>query len=161
MSCYEWERGSLKIPAASWKGLKDAVREAYNIWIYEEWKKDLENSWNASRVKTKDKATNRTRRYEAEGLAIAFSEDSVKEVHIEVYENNHARDYAWGTAVGQALSKALNRIQWTSKTGGILIGNDEYNQDTDYPGGGGNYITCHYGGIGERALKAHSRTRLL
>jgi hypothetical protein len=33
MSCYEWEKGQFKIPAAQWASLKERVREAHNVLV--------------------------------------------------------------------------------------------------------------------------------
>jgi hypothetical protein len=90
-----------------------------------------------------------------DGEATISFNNKTKTVHWSVSENNHAIESARSHPVGTAFFRALSRITWTSKTGGVLSGNDEYNRDEnrDY-GGGGNYITQTFGGIGDRAHKA-------
>ena len=52
------------------------------------------------------------------------------------------------------LFQLLETVAWTSRSGGSIYGNDEYHQEgADGPGGGGNYFTGVYGGIGERDYK--------
>lgn len=74
-----------------------------------------------------------------------------REVTWAVSENNHAREAAHEGAVAQAFFTALARVKWTRGTGGVIVGNDEYNRDADYAGGGANYITATYGPKGEEA----------
>jgi len=62
-----------------------------------------------------------------------------------VQENNHAVEGAWRTPMAQHLCALLDGIKWTRDTGGKFVGNDEYNQDCDYPGGGANYVTRRWG----------------
>ena len=63
----------------------------------------------------------------------------------EVYENNRAVESANEHWFAKKLFAALGRVKWTRKTGGQIIGNDEYNRDADYEGGGGHYVTKSYG----------------
>lgn len=62
-----------------------------------------------------------------------------------VGENNHACEHAREHWFAKVLFAALNRITWTRGSGGQIVGNDEYNRDSDYEGGGGNYVTAEYG----------------
>lgn len=57
-----------------------------------------------------------------------------------VMENNHACDRAHEHPIAKVLFRMLNNVQWVRGSGGQIIGNDEYNQDNDSAGGGGNYI---------------------
>lgn len=68
-----------------------------------------------------------------------------RELHWSVGENNHARDRGRSHPVARALFKALDLVEWTRGSGGKILGNDEYNRDTDYEGGGGNYVVDEYG----------------
>lgn len=72
-----------------------------------------------------------------------------------VEENNHAVDRAHEKWLGRALFAQLDRVKWTRGSGGVFTGNDEYNQDSDYEGGGGNYITYEYGPPSKKAVKPH------
>lgn len=62
----------------------------------------------------------------------------------DVPENNHAPERASAHPLAVALFRYLDRVQWTSRSGGQIIGNDEYNRDCDYAGGGGNYVMREY-----------------
>ncbi|MAF10687.1 hypothetical protein CMK11_09565 [Candidatus Poribacteria bacterium] len=67
----------------------------------------------------------------------------------KVMENNHAVERARKHPVGKALFSRLKRVKWTRGSGGIIVGNDEYNCDSRDSGGGGNYISGSYGPIGQ------------
>lgn len=69
-------------------------------------------------------------------------------LHWEVPQNNHARDRAAVTGLYQAALTYLNAVTWTRGTGGVIVGNDEYNHDTTYEGGG-NYVTHRFGPAGQ------------
>jgi hypothetical protein len=62
-----------------------------------------------------------------------------------VSENNHAVERAHDHGTGKEFFKRLSRVNWTLGTGGEIVGNDEYNQDTRESGGGANYVTNRYG----------------
>jgi len=62
-----------------------------------------------------------------------------------VCENNHSVERAHENAMGKEFFKRLSRVNWTRGTGGEIVGNDEYNQEANYAGGGGNYVTARYG----------------
>lgn len=63
-------------------------------------------------------------------------------------EGNHGVERARSSRVGRALFTALGRVRWTSGTGGVISGNDEYNREDRAVGGGGNYVTGAFGPIG-------------
>lgn len=63
----------------------------------------------------------------------------------DVGENNHAREHSRAHPMGQKFFALLAKIKWTRGSGGKIVGNDEYNQDNDYEGGGGNYVTAEFG----------------
>lgn len=93
------------------------------------------------------RATNRTDTFHTPDLTISVLG---REVVYEVPENNHARDRADQHPLAVALFAALERITWTRGTGGVSIGNDEYNRDVEYEGGGGNYRLRAYGPLGQQ-----------
>jgi hypothetical protein len=65
-----------------------------------------------------------------------------------VEENNHAVESAHESWLGRALSASLKDVQWTRSTGGLFVGNDEYNEDSQENGGGANYVTARFGPLG-------------
>ena len=89
-------------------------------------------------------ATNRTTTFRCGEPLITFDRGK-RSVRWEVPEGNHARDHGRNHPIAQALFKALDRVQWTRGTGGKIVGNDEYNRDSEYEGGGGNYVIDEYG----------------
>lgn len=78
--------------------------------------------------------------------ASVFFDHAKKAVTWRVDENNRAVEAAQETWLAKALFGALNRIpKWTRGSGGQIVGNDEYNREADYAGGGGNYVNHEYG----------------
>lgn len=230
MSCYEWERGSIKIPSKHWSGLKKAVRDAYNgrqdiglsmsLALYYHLKETLkgrrnqhnliegeldkleddrgdfrvtrdtlkDSAFNAKSLGGGDwqfrivparyeeqydfwfevrnsiltnkngkltlqkpmkkhwpKATNKDRVFSIGEARIIFSDDTKKTVTWAVPENNHAVERAREHHIAKSFFFALNRIEWTRGSGGELVGNNEYNREDEYAGGGANYTTATYG----------------
>lgn len=92
---------------------------------------------------TAPRATSRTCRFTVGDEAEIFFTGRV--VNWSVEENNHAVERAHEHPIGVLFFRALDRIAWTRGTGGQLIGNDEYNQDSREQGGGGNYVTATFG----------------
>lgn len=72
-----------------------------------------------------------------------------KSVTWDVPENNHAVERARNEPVAHVFFEALNKVTWTRGSGGVIVGNDEYNRDSDCPFGGSNYITQGFGPKGE------------
>jgi hypothetical protein len=62
-----------------------------------------------------------------------------------VSEENHACEIAKGHPVAVTLFNALHRVEWTRDTGGIIVGNDEYNRDNRSFDGGANYEVERFG----------------
>ena len=76
-----------------------------------------------------------------------------------VEENNRAVESARKEKLAQVLFRLLDKITWTRGSGGKIIGNDEYNSDSDYEGGGGNYVTAEYSQAKQkRDREARART---
>jgi hypothetical protein len=208
MSCYEWEKGTIRIPAAQWaafrkgllatwnkgqerfladlkeahaavkaagkgkrgdnrtKAMTDALhRKMGSRWCYE-WKE-----WEASDkfdraywlLFKRDPKTGQTKlgstptkkvvkvfpvskdaTLNIDGAEVTFC-NATKTVSWYVYENNRARAYARNQPFAKELFRALNGIKWTRGSGGTIVGNDEYNRDADYEGGGANYVVSRYG----------------
>lgn len=99
---------------------------------------------------------NKTTRFYAGEASINFDRDH-HSVHWEVPENNHARDYCRDHPIARALFARLDRLNWTRGSGGVIVANDEYNRDSENPGGGGNYIVSSYGPRGKQHLERQSR----
>ena len=95
-------------------------------------------------------ATTKTLRFNA-GLGGTISLSPLKETKVgwNVSENNHAVEYANSTNTANLLFKLLGKVNWTRATGGIIVGNDEYNQDAGEYGGGANYVTHRFGPLGK------------
>lgn len=62
----------------------------------------------------------------------------------DVSENNRAVESAHEHWFAKALFEALGKVTWTRGTGGTIVGNDEYNRDCDYAGGGSNYVAYEF-----------------
>lgn len=87
----------------------------------------------------------------ADGYPAASISFEGRTVRWSVSENNHAVDHARDSVLATIFFAALDKVTWTRDTGGSIVGNDEYNREADYVGGGGNYITATYGPRGEAA----------
>lgn len=84
------------------------------------------------------------------GEATIHLDDKERTVSWRVSENNHACDCARSLPMARALFGMLARVEWTRGSGGKIVGNDEYNSDSEYEGGGSNYVTAAYGPLGGR-----------
>lgn len=94
-------------------------------------------------------ATNRTKMFDVGGEAsISFEKNNVT---WSVPENNHAVETAEKHPLHDVFFDALASVQWTRGSGGVISGNDEYNQDGREYGGGANYITHTFGPQGTAA----------
>lgn len=79
------------------------------------------------------------------GEASIHLDDDAHAVTWRVSENNHACETARSLPMARALFSALSRVEWTRGSGGKIVGNDEYNRDSDDEDGGSNYVTAEYG----------------
>jgi hypothetical protein len=94
------------------------------------------------------RATNKTNAFAVgHDATIRFAR---REVTWSVRENNHAVESARWDPLGKAFFTALGRVRWTRGSGGQIVGNDEYNRDSDYAGGGSNYVTAEFGAKARR-----------
>lgn len=202
MSCYEWESGTLALPAAEVPKMRAALNAAHSAQVARV-KGLLDRLWPELKKLPADKRR-RVNMYDPKFRQLAstadvetmsdlgsllYASDGRKptaahwrkalghpvtnrtstwrcgEASIElegrhlawdVPDNNHAVDHARASWLGQALFAQLAHINWTRGSGGYFVGNNEYNQDTSAPGGGGNYLTDTFGPAGDKARKAHT-----
>lgn len=97
--------------------------------------------------------TNRTSRLNLNGEASITFDNTMKTVIWDVPENNHAVEQAHEHVLAKALFTALGSVSWKRNSGGVIVGNDEYNQESLSEGCGGNYLTAAYGPIGNKRQK--------
>ena len=77
-----------------------------------------------------------------------------------VSENNHAIERARSHPIGATLFRLLAGITWIRGSGGIIIGNNEYNRDNDREGGGGNTVNQRFGPEGrDPCMVAYEKKR--
>lgn len=79
-----------------------------------------------------------------EGTAVISFNKPEHSIYWCVSENNHACDRAHELPETQLLFSLLDGIKFIGKTGGIIVGNDEYNRDNMQSGGGANYVVFSY-----------------
>lgn len=198
MSKYEWERGTIKIPAKEWPRFRTAMIKAHN-------ERQLERLERARRMHAKAKDAVKGKRGSKRVEALREFEqrhetrDELEVLHLvvgheydrekrrysvdlrplprkkdlelfptskdctidsgdgcivlrnadrtvtwSVGENNHACEHARSHPMGRKLFALLSKIKWTRGSGGKILGNDEYNRDADYEGGGGCYVTAEF-----------------
>lgn len=109
----------------------------------------ISRSGNPSRVLKSDMGfpTNRTTEFDAGGSRLTFDKENSTAYWL-VDESKGARHNARAMPMAQAFFSALDHIRWTRGTGGVFLGNDEYNgEDREY-GGGMNYVTVTFGPMG-------------
>lgn len=94
--------------------------------------------------------TNRTLEFSVGYDATITFNREASSVTWSVGENNHAVDHARSHPLANVFFTALGRITWTRGTGGVIVGNDEYNRHSESVGGGGNYVTASYGPAGKK-----------
>jgi hypothetical protein len=211
VSTYNWERGTILLPASEVAGVKETIRAAYNGYASAEitkadrCKADLGRWWDANKTTSLRKfkqnaeaygdailrsrsrpdnadciqdafweairgaeasgtkitkrsllkragrfapklATRSTKHFDVEGCGVRIEG---RRITWDVDENNHAVEHCAESALGKAFKRAMRRVNWTHGTGGTIVGNDEYNQDSDFEGGGSNYVTQRFGPRGD------------
>jgi len=77
----------------------------------------------------------------------------------DVGENNRAVERAHEHPIAKKLFTLLSQITWTRGTGGKIVGNDEYNRESDYDGGGSNYVTKDYHMLTAKEKKAKAEAK--
>lgn len=151
---HEWRREN-GLTRSRW--IDGAMNEHLGEYLYRhEYQPGIGSSYHRQRKSDMPKLTGAHWRFYFSEITIAFVEGNVIE-----YDSGHnksqperARNHPWV----DKLFQLLGTVAWTSRSGGLLVGNDEYSQEggLPYPGAGGNYITAAYGGIGERQYKQHT-----
>lgn len=72
---------------------------------------------------------NRMMNFHDSDLSLSFIRET-RTVEFSVSENNHAREHADATVLAGAFYDQIARVRWTHGTGGVILGNDEYNRDS-------------------------------
>jgi hypothetical protein len=98
--------------------------------------------------------------FQADNCSLVFDNDA-RTIGWHVPENNHAREHAHATVLGGAFFAAMKTITWTRGSGGVLVGNDEYNHDLgrENVGAGGSYVTHRFSAEAQKAEKEAERKR--
>jgi len=188
MSCYEWERGTIKLPTKVFAKFRREFIDKYNA-VQEAHMATLSRYRdNALRVGKNSRMFNFKRHMEDQcqtwgeqslvhnlfpderrkplkptkkmfnfvngkdnsfevggGDGHVYFEQKERTVTWSVQENNHAVEDARGSKEGKFFFHMLSRVEFTRGSGGVIVGNNEYNRDDEYEGGGGNYVTGTYG----------------
>lgn len=94
---------------------------------------------------------NRTVDFHESDLSLTFKRET-RTLTFAVGENNHAREHADATTLAATFYDQMAKVRWTHGTGGVILGNDEYNREAGYEreGGGGSYVVAAYGYIGAK-----------
>lgn len=79
----------------------------------------------------------------------------------DVPENNHAPEHAHSHPLATSLFHFLHTVRWTTRSGGMIAGNDEYNRDADYAGGGRNYVVQAFGAATRERNRSRTRQPLV
>jgi len=87
-------------------------------------------------------ANSRTFKFDLGESCIGFKKPCVG---WSVSENNHACESAHNKQEAKLLFRMLTRVVWTRGSGGVIVGNDEYNRDDYNEGGGANYTKMTFG----------------
>jgi len=199
MSCYEWERGDIKLPKAAWPGFRKALIQAHNdekmklfnsaVIAHErltEGSKGLRGENRLAKqielLKAHVGKDNWIKYDDHFKLLFAVEEGQLKPTKLvapkkkdlgllpltadcaihacwstiylrndtntviwRVPEGNRVCDDAREEPVARKLFELLDKVEWTRGSGGSIVGNDEYNRDADWEGGGGNYVKMEFG----------------
>jgi hypothetical protein len=131
MSCYEWESGTVKIPARQFKEFCKRILEAAGP--------------NVRTVAAPQGAKTHFRHViDMDDAAIILDTGDCL-ASWDVPENNHACEHARAHPIAKAFFRALGQIEWSRGSGGVIVGNDEYNRDGRGLDDGGNYEVAYYG----------------
>lgn len=199
MSCYEWEKGEIKLPSACYAKFRRDFLAAYNQFqdeVFELARKALpllrkgndrgydwgteywlgqqpgfvgvhsDKLYRALRLlHPKDGKYLAPKKQDLHKLPISREatvyvdeasigfHDAGRCITWYVAENNHACETAHEHPLAQTLFRMLADVTWTRGTGGQIVGNNEYNRESDYAGGGGNFVKATYGPKSEAAVR--------
>ena len=158
MSCYEWMRGSYKLPAKEYSKFKKGLVEFQKLKLDSMYtlakdiarnnktvnkrldaldKSKVNNYWEevlkcsmVSNGKTRAvvKADFKLNKFEDDCLLIRL-DDTNKTVHISVEDNNHSVDAAENTDLWGTFWKLLNKVEFSCKSGGYVKYYSEYHAD--------------------------------
>lgn len=101
--------------------------------------------------------TNRSTVFGAGEGQISFEKDT-SSVTWAVGENNHAVEHARENPLAQVFFAEMAKVRWTRGTGGVIVGNNEYNREDRESGGGGNTCNQGFGPVGAADPDAWQRT---
>lgn len=121
------------------------------------WEIENQLPWKARRLLKTDVnwVNSKTIHFSNGDLELDFNR-KLSKVNYYVPENNHARDHAGKSRLHRRFMDWMGSITWTSRSGGVIVGNDEYNQCGDGGlGGGGNYLVYAFGDVGVREAKRY------
>jgi hypothetical protein len=141
-----WGRGTEKVISDAYQVLDDLTRGTWNGKGFTVVRPRTPRATDVDKVAPR--ANTRTTTFSGDDWHVAI--DGSRLIW-SVSDNNHSIERAHEHPVVVALFRALNAIKWTRATGGTIVGNDEYNQESREAGGGQNYISETFGPIGEEA----------
>lgn len=105
---------------------------------------------------TVPKATMRTTEFPIlapDAVPVGTVQFTGRELYWEVpMENGGPPEDTRSGPTGKALFAHLDQVTWTRGSGGYGVGNDEYNDGGGGIGGGGNYLTFHYGPLARKQI---------
>jgi len=103
-----------------------------------------------------DWPTNRTVDFHESDLSLHFQREN-RTLTFSVADNNHSREWADQTVLAATFYDQMRKVRWTHGTGGVILGNDEYNVGGGryHEGGGGSYVVAAYGYIGAKEAPNH------
>jgi hypothetical protein len=150
---FDYEEAFRSLMTSSYRGYSRV--EAFDVDGYDELSDALfpsiqtEKGWMKSKKpKAPKKNQFKHAKLSAKGLPVgheASIEFKGSMVIWSVAENNHSVDRAHENSIAKHFFKRLADVKWTNRSGGSIVGNDEYNEESREAGRGGNYVTMRFG----------------
>lgn len=160
-----WEEAE-KLNSVRGPYYSSCVFESSDIWevVQSVWtNKQIGGKWKEVLTKPKKKDFPQhgvtSTEFEVSGASLTF-DNNARKVYWSVSESNRAVEAARETILGKAFFASLDAVKWTRGSGGSLYGNDEYNSDSDYEGGGGSYYKGEWGPKESKASAVNSLSSL-